>query len=301
VVLIVVVTAVSVWMKVDGRHDADNNQGSLDIEARIISMHNENRTIAAGVDNSAWIEQGKVTVIGQNDYGQCNTSDWQNIMAVSLGDDHTMCLTADGRVYFAGNNSFSQCALDTGGRRAVSIDASSYASYAVLEDGQVVMSGRGAVTNIELAGEKDVAVVAASDTHVALLKKDGTVVVYRASTAGRCDVTGWKDIVRVDCGYNTIIALDVNGVVYVSSDSVHGQSALNGISGAVNVSAGGNYCIVAMADGSVIGAGSNSRGQTDLGGWYGITAVDCGYMHAVGVTSDGTRVFSGSNNYGQRQ
>ena len=46
---------------------------------------------------------------GSNYYGQCNTQDWRDIMAVSAGRDHTVGLKADGTVVAVGNNGRNQC------------------------------------------------------------------------------------------------------------------------------------------------------------------------------------------------
>ena len=46
---------------------------------------------------------------GKNDDGQCNVSDWKDIIAVSAGYHHTVGLKADGTVVATGSNSYGQC------------------------------------------------------------------------------------------------------------------------------------------------------------------------------------------------
>ena len=52
---------------------------------------------------------GTVVAVGNNDYGQCDVSDWTNIVAVSAGVYHTVGLKADGTVVAVGYNKYGQC------------------------------------------------------------------------------------------------------------------------------------------------------------------------------------------------
>ncbi len=267
----------------------------------IMKKYLQNSIVAAGADNSAWVQNGRVTVIGQDDYEQCATEEWSNIIAIALGDDHIIGLTADGSLVFAGDNSYGQCDLQTNGVRVVSIAASSWGSFAVLEDGRVFASGNAVVNNAELYKERNVAVVAASDSHVVLLKKDGSLTVYGDSYMNQAEISGCKEIVSVACGYDVVVAMEKSGTVHVIGDTAYGQKALDGTVNANNIAAGGNFCIVSLNDGTVIGAGSNSKGQIDVANWNKVQAIACGYMHAVAIYEDGSRIYSGSNNHGQQE
>ncbi|MFQ8837635.1 MAG: hypothetical protein ACLR8L_07100 [Oscillospiraceae bacterium] len=39
---------------------------------------------------------GTVAAVGDNEYGQCDVSNWTDIVAVAAGDDHTADLKTDG-------------------------------------------------------------------------------------------------------------------------------------------------------------------------------------------------------------
>ena len=43
-------------------------------------------------------KDGRVVAVGDNSYGQCNVTDWHDIIAISAGDYHTIGLTSDGHV-----------------------------------------------------------------------------------------------------------------------------------------------------------------------------------------------------------
>ena len=44
-----------------------------------------------------------------NDSGQCDVSDWKDIVAVSAGNGHTVGLKSDGTVVAVGENDDGQC------------------------------------------------------------------------------------------------------------------------------------------------------------------------------------------------
>ncbi len=52
---------------------------------------------------------GTVTAAGLNKHGQCEVSDWRDIVAVAAGCAHTLGLRSDGTVAAAGDNDYGQC------------------------------------------------------------------------------------------------------------------------------------------------------------------------------------------------
>lgn len=52
---------------------------------------------------------GTVVAVGDKDSGQCDVSDWKNIVAVADGGNHTVGLKADGTVVAVGWNIYGQC------------------------------------------------------------------------------------------------------------------------------------------------------------------------------------------------
>ena len=45
---------------------------------------------------------GTVVATGDNEHGQCNTSDWKNIVAIWAGNLYSLGLKSDGTFVFAG-------------------------------------------------------------------------------------------------------------------------------------------------------------------------------------------------------
>ena len=52
---------------------------------------------------------GTVVATGKNDEGQCDVSDWTDIVVIEPGYDYIVGLRADGTVVAAGKNDNGQC------------------------------------------------------------------------------------------------------------------------------------------------------------------------------------------------
>ena len=52
---------------------------------------------------------GTVVATGMNYYGECDVSDWRDIVAVSAGGSRTVGLKSDGTVVATGYNKDGQC------------------------------------------------------------------------------------------------------------------------------------------------------------------------------------------------
>ena len=63
-----------------------------------------------GMTSAGWFEaDGTVVATGENTSGQCNVTNWTDIVAISAGVDHTIGLKADGTVVAVGSNRNGQC------------------------------------------------------------------------------------------------------------------------------------------------------------------------------------------------
>ena len=77
--------------------------------------------VSAGYDRTVGLKRdGTVVAVGNNKDGQCNVSDWRDIVAVAAGFSHTVGLKRDGTVVAVGWNDAGQCNVsgwtDIGGR-----------------------------------------------------------------------------------------------------------------------------------------------------------------------------------------
>lgn len=98
---------------------------------------------------------GTVVAVGRNDDGQCEVSDWTDIVAVSAGDNHTVGLKSDGTVVAVGRNGDGQC------------DVSDWSEIVAISAGLGYTVG---------------------------LRSDGTVAAAGSNDYGECDVSDWNNI-----------------------------------------------------------------------------------------------------------
>ena len=52
-----------------------------------------------------------MAAVGWNKYGQCNVSEWRDIVAVAAGCAYTIGLKSDGTVVAVGDNEYGQCGV----------------------------------------------------------------------------------------------------------------------------------------------------------------------------------------------
>lgn len=212
----------------------------------------QGKHIAEGGLHIAAIQaDGSVKAAGDNTCGQCNTSEWKNVVAVAAGIDYTLGLKSDGTVYATGNNELGQCNVEEW-EDIVMIAASEERSYGFTRDGIVMctydsssfekaereslkdivwMDGlvwyntgfidKDGIPHVVLANlgwAKDaVQVYEKSDRCVYILKSDGTVQYIkfneRDQTPKEMDREKWSDIVELDYSFHALIGLKQNGTV----------------------------------------------------------------------------------------
>ena len=264
---------------------------------QILAQNAQTRILAAAGDNSAWIENGRATVLGANAFGQCDTKSWPKVDMVRLGEQHAVGLAQDGSLVFSGSNDRRQCELNAQGQPVRSIEAGPYASYAVLMNGTVRVSGDSPATPTELRGERNVLAVSAGVNHLVLLRADGTLKAYGRNEYGECDVGDWQNIVMVDCGFDFTVALDAEGGVHVAgnTDKINVADA----EGIRTLAAGVNNCYLVDAEGGVTAVGYNGGKQLDAAAWQNAVAIAGGYMHVIGIDGEGHILVAGNNESGQ--
>lgn len=216
--------------------------------------------IAAGSIHSVALKSnGTVVATGNNEYGQCNTSTWKDIVAVYAKNNHTIGLCSNGKVIATGDNLFDTC---------------------------------------NVSNWTDIVDVSLGDRHTVGLKADGTVVAVGDNSHGQCEVSDWTDIVEVSAGCYCTIGLKADGTV-ISTKIVNrswnnsGEDEVSSWNNIVAISAGGCFNVGLKADGSIVAVGDNGRNQCEVTDLKNVVAISTGFATLCVLKDDGSVVVIG--------
>jgi hypothetical protein len=194
---------------------------------------------------------GSVKAVGDNTYGQCDTSGWRDVVSVATGIEHTLGLKSDGTVYTTGSNELGQCNVEDW-KDIVMIAANYLYSYGLTRDGKVLCTynapsiaqtemekwkdivwldsttwsgpyaidkdGIPHVVGVDVSQIRDaVQVYDNPDAYVYILKSDGTVQYMpldeEDQTPQEMDRGKWLDIIELDYHFYDLIGLKRDGTV----------------------------------------------------------------------------------------
>jgi len=251
----------------------------------------QRQTISAGCDHTVALRtNGTVSAVGNNYDGQCNVSDWRNIIAIGAGDERTIGLKADGTAVGVGIDVSEWkdiVAISAGNRHVVGLKM----------DGTVELAGRNEELESGMSGWTDIIAIGAGFGSAFGVKLDGTVVAAGRNDYGQCEVSGWRDIVAVSGGYGHTVGLKTDGTVVAVGWNEDGQCEVSDWTDIIAVSAGFYHTVGLKVDGTVVAAGKYKDGQCDVYRWSDIIAISAGWDHTVGLKADGTVVAVGKDSY----
>ena len=166
---------------------------------------------------------GTVVATGDNRAGQCNVSDWQDIVSICVGFGHTVGLRTNGTVVATGDNGAGQCDVSNWWDIA-SICTDEFTCTAGLRaDGTVVATGENTNGQCNVSDWQDIVAVSLGGRHTVGLRADGTVVATGLNSFGQCNVSGWQDIVAVRAGGDHTVGLRADGTVVATGHNKYGQ------------------------------------------------------------------------------
>jgi alpha-tubulin suppressor-like RCC1 family protein/predicted nucleic acid-binding Zn ribbon protein len=266
----------------------EKNESEITDE-KIVSFH---KCISTGFYHTVGLKKdGTVVADGDNEYGQCDTQDWRDIIAISAGNNHTVGLNKDGTVVAVGDNEYGQCDTQDWSE-IIAVSASGYFTIGEKKDGSIVFKGIiiGSKREVGAINWSDIIAVSGNINHTVILKKDGTVV-----GVGN---TNWRDIIAVSAGFEHTVGLKNDGTVVAVGENEGGQCKTKRWRDIIAVSAGFEHTVGLKNDGTVVAVGVN-EGQCDTQDWRDIIAISAGNYHTVGLKKDGTVVAVGDNDDGQ--
>ena len=282
--------------KTENKKTEDKKPESAELSLSIDNALLNETTLSTYRTNTVGLRSdGTVVAAGSNEDGECDVSDWRDIIAVSTGNGCIFGLKANGTVIAVGNNLDEQCEVSNW-TNIVAVSAGQWHTVGLRADGTVVAVGSTIDGQCSVSGWRDIVAVSAGRIHTVGLKSDGTLVAVGENRYGQCDSVGyWKDIIAVSAGYEHTVGLKAGGTVVAAGNNSFGQCDVGSWTGIVAVSAGEDHTVALRADGTVVAVGNNDCGQCDVSGWTDIIAVSAGSYNTVGLKSDGTVVAAGSN------
>jgi alpha-tubulin suppressor-like RCC1 family protein len=160
-----------------------------------------------------------------------NAAGEKRIVSVAAGYVHTLALLENGRVVACGSNSYGECNVSNW-EDIVAIYAGTQFSAGLKTDGTVVVTGQG-TTNWDLSDWTDIVNLAAGDYYLIGLKEDGTVVSASVNSTdnpaeGQANVSGLTNIVFIGAGNDHTIALNSDGTLICIGSNKYGQCNYHG-------------------------------------------------------------------------
>ena len=259
----------------------------------------ERETLVAGLYQTVALKTDETVVaVGYNDNGQCDVSDWTDIVAISAGNYHTVGLKVDGTVVAIGWTKNCECDV-SGWTDVVGVSAGHVYTVGLKADGTVIATGLNTSGQCDVSDWTDIVAISAGGSHTVGLKADGTVVAVGNNGNSQCDVSNWTDIVAISAGNFHTVGLKADGTVASAGNGLDGQRDVSDWRNIVAVSAGSTHTVGLKADGTVVAVGNNDYGQCDVSDWKDIVAVSAGGKYTVGLKADGTVVAAGNNGNSQ--
>ena len=262
--------------------------------------------VAAGKYNSIIVmDNGRVVVAGDEEYGELDAKYWSDITAVSAGDRHTVGLRANGTVVAVGDNEQGQCATGSWSN-VVAIAAGDVHTIALREDGTLLAAGQQWAPRCDMdslysrAGGKRIVSIAAGYVHSLALLEDGTVVAVGENGQKQCDVEYWTDIAAVYAGTYYSLGLKTDGSVVIA-----GLTGWN-VAGWTNLSnlAAGDYFVVGLTDqNTLVSVGMEKdigpHTPNTISYWTDIVQVAAGHDHIITISKDGISHCAGKDDLNQ--
>ena len=257
-----------------------------------IGVKSDGTLVAAGSNKSEYGLTGEET-------GQCQISNWNNIVSVAAGGCYTVGLKADGTVIARGYNYAGKCNV-SGWRNIVAIAAGEHHTVGLKSDGTVVATGNNFRNQCDVSNWTNIVAIAAGPDHTVGLKSDGTVVAagnapLEKSYSEQCKVGDWTNIVAIAAGGEHTVGVKSDGTVVAAGYNRDDECDVSGWRDIVVVAAGRYHTVGVKSDGTVVATGDNGDGQCDVSDWTDIVSVAAGYDWTVGLKSDGTVVATGDN------
>jgi alpha-tubulin suppressor-like RCC1 family protein len=218
--------------------------------------------VVAGYDHVAVLRaDGTVDAEGANVNGQCDVSEWQDIITISAGDTFTVGLTMHGEIVTT-NSSFNELI-----RNERENNSEKWQNI------KAISAGGGTPDTITLpSGERRVI----RTGHILILKEDGSVLAIGENSLGQCNVDDWSNIKIISAGlWHSVAMTHDDTFVYAGGkcdffEQTHNEHSWNGMD-IVMLSAAWGYTVAVDSEGNGHAIGYQKNGIIDkINNWHNI-------------------------------
>lgn len=182
---------------------ADNDIVQIDVgRDHVVLLHND----------------GTVTAMGSNASGQCDVSQWTNVVKVVAGADFTAGLRSDGTLYACGSNISGQCDVD-GITGVMDIAACDRTLVLLMSDKTVRLAGNISMGLKRAENFSDVRRIRAGGCCIIAETDEGTYMMAQGTYNANCgSVITWKNTRDFAAGSLCIGRVDQNGSMKIEGD-----------------------------------------------------------------------------------
>ena len=211
-----------------------------------------------------------------------NFAGWQNIKAVSVGENHAVGLRSDGTVVAVGKNQFGQCNVSEW-QGVTAISAGCEHTLGLRADGTVLCAG-----TKRAAFEKwtEIKAIASVGRVGVGLRRDGTIVTvgYRAMKDGLPETEAWQDIASISVYEKSLFGVRTDGT-FVTTDQRFAKESAEMTDVAKVVLDHYNYLAVLRSNGTMR---VPTRVELD---WRNLVDLDMDGDCLIGLRADGTAIY----------
>lgn len=252
--------------------------------------------IATGAKHTiAVCADGTVLATGSNWHGQCNISDWRDVVSVAAGETASAGVRADGTVVVVGKGAGRIKRKVQNWRNITRVAVSDFRGVIGLKDDGIALLSDGWQWN-------NIASIGATWADFSGVSRRGTIINPDCPKPelGRA-VLEWRNITSIASGCSHTIGLRINGTVMGSylQEYYYGQCEVTNWHHIVAIAAGSDHSVGLRQDGRVYACGLNDCGQTNVAHWENIVAIAAYGRHTIGLRADGRVLATGENKHGQ--
>lgn len=283
-----------------------------------LALINTGEVYAFGLNISErlWLDKNTYA----NPYTKYNLLELSHIISISVGDYHSLLLTAIGQVYSCGHNFNGQLGFD---------ESCSYIYYTPHGD-----------NNLRLIPQlNNIIEISAGANHSLALVSNGQVYAFGSNSHGQLGIndadtrlnlpkliSDISDIIQISAGnYHSLMLTDQNRV-YTCGYNINGQLGLGDnidrytpvviptLENVISISAGNDYSLVLLNTGYVYSFGCNDKWQlgldtelnydvnipTIISKLNDIVQISAGRDSSFAVSDNGTIYAFGDNNWGSK-